>query len=60
MLYQITLGKKNCYSDYNSLIGYLDLKFRKVKIERKTMFNYRNGESMNMFKNFTKKTIKHY
>ena len=46
--------KKISYSDHNSLIGYMELKIQKFKTERKTIFNYRNAESQEVFKNLTK------
>ena len=47
--------KKISYSDHNSLIGYIELKIQKVKTERRTIFNYRNAESKEIFKNLTNK-----
>ena len=45
--------KKISYSDHNSLIGFLELKIQKTKMERKVIFDYKKNESIDNFKRMT-------
>ena len=48
--------KSMVHSDHNTLFGYMNLKIQKSCGERKTIFNFRNSEDMQKFKQITTNT----
>ena len=44
---------KITYSDHNSLITEINFKFRKIKPERRLIFNYKNIEGLHKFRQLT-------